>query len=100
MRTLTRRNRLTLAAAAALGFMAAGSGAALAQAQLPPEVRALAQACLADFNQLCPGVQPGGGRVLACLQSRADKLTPRCRDALPIAEALKAKALKAGALPQ
>ncbi|MGE0034289.1 MAG: cysteine rich repeat-containing protein [Xanthobacteraceae bacterium] len=84
---------LIFATAAALGLVATSPGEAFAQAQVSPEVKALVQVCRADFNQLCPGVQPGGGRVLACLKSQSSKLSPPCRDAM-------SKASKAGTLPQ
>ena len=104
MRTLQRHRRLASVAASALGFIAIASGSALAQAQVPPEMRAqamaLAQLCHADFNRLCPGVLPGGGRILACLQAHASDLTPQCREAMPTAEDLKSRASEAGVLPR
>lgn len=36
-------------------------------------------ACTADFKKLCAGVQPGGGRALACLSKQKEQLTPDCR---------------------
>jgi len=36
-------------------------------------------ACMGDFQKLCAGTKPGGGRVLACLAQQKDKLTPACR---------------------
>ena len=35
-------------------------------------------ACQSDFTKYCPGVKPGGGRVLACLAKQKDKLSPDC----------------------
>lgn len=49
-----------------------------------PEV-ALAQtaaeraACQADFEKYCPGVQPGGGRIIECLAEHLNELTPACQ---------------------
>lgn len=37
------------------------------------------EACLADFEKYCPGVEPGGGRVMACLSKHLDQLTPQCK---------------------
>ncbi len=37
------------------------------------------QACQADFEKYCPGVQPGGGRVIKCLSEHLDQLTPQCK---------------------
>lgn len=73
---------------------------ARAQPNISPEMRvqaaALAQVCRPDFNRLCSGVTPGGGRVIACLQQHADGLSPQCRDAMQNAAARKAKASAAG----
>lgn len=52
-----------------------GMGAPYAFAQTAAE-RA---ACMDDFKKLCPGVAPGGGRVLGCLSKQKDKLTEACR---------------------
>ena len=35
-------------------------------------------ACKDDFSKYCQGVQPGGGRGLACLAKQKDKLSPAC----------------------
>ncbi|RAI38499.1 cysteine rich repeat-containing protein [Rhodoplanes roseus] len=42
----------------------------------------LRDACKADYQRLCNGVQPGGGRIVKCLQDQSDKLTPACKTAL------------------
>ena len=55
-------------------------GAAVAQ-QSPAERQAL-MACRADYQALCPKVQPGGGRILACLHQHADKVSGGCKQAL------------------
>jgi hypothetical protein len=52
-----------------------GMGAPCAFAQTAAE-RA---ACSGDFKKLCPGVAPGGGRVLGCLSKQKDKLSDACR---------------------
>jgi hypothetical protein len=36
-------------------------------------------ACQSDFAKYCPGVKPGGGRVIACLAKQKDKLSPECQ---------------------
>ncbi len=41
--------------------------------------RAIRQACAADYRSLCSDVQPGGGRILACLKQNAAKLSPPCQ---------------------
>ena len=56
-------------------FIAAMSlcGPALAQ------TAAERQACQADFEKYCPGVEPGGGRVIECLAQHLDRLTAECQ---------------------
>jgi outer membrane biosynthesis protein TonB len=43
------------------------------------EAAILAKQCLLDIRVHCANVPAGEGRVLACLQSVQDRLTPRCR---------------------
>lgn len=69
--------RRTALAAAVLAGLWAASTAALAQGA------GMGQACKADAGKLCPGVQPGGGRVLACLKQHEAELSPDCQAALP-----------------
>lgn len=90
---------------AALALAVAPAGAACAQQRASPEMRAqvqaLMQACRPDFQRHCSGVQPGGGRGLACLRGQdQQQLSPACREALPKAAALQSKASAAGAMPR
>jgi hypothetical protein len=64
------------------------------------EARAIMQACRTDYDRLCNDVAPGGGRILACLQSRTGQLTPICAQALPRAQALRDSAVSAGVAPK
>ena len=58
--------------------------AALALTALTP---ALAQeisaseraACAANYEAFCKGTFPGGGRIIKCLASHYEKLTPACK---------------------
>ncbi|TCU20578.1 cysteine rich repeat-containing protein [Rhizobium sullae] len=79
--TPTRWMSIVLVAAACTAPVAA-----MAQSQMTPEMRAQAktvfQACKADLKQYCKGVQPGGGRIAACLQANRANLTPTCQAAL------------------
>jgi hypothetical protein len=43
-------------------------------------------ACMGDYEKYCKGVTPGGGRIIACLNKEADKLTPACKKVLADAE--------------
>jgi hypothetical protein len=39
-------------------------------------------ACGADVRSLCAGVDPGGGRIIACLATQSASLSPDCRSVL------------------
>ncbi|MDP9012636.1 MAG: cysteine rich repeat-containing protein [Pseudomonadota bacterium] len=40
---------------------------------------AIRAACADDAQKLCAGVQPGGGRIVACLKEHKDSLSDRCK---------------------
>lgn len=68
--------------------LAAGPALATAQSLTPAQrqaLQAVARACRSDAARLCPGVQPGGGRILACFADHRDAVSPPCRDALAAA---------------
>jgi hypothetical protein len=46
------------------------------------------QYCKADVARLCPGVQPGGGRIIGCLKAHKEEVSIGCGKAL---QAIKAK---------
>ncbi|MCI0667650.1 MAG: cysteine rich repeat-containing protein [Methylococcaceae bacterium] len=46
------------------------------------ELKALRTYCKADVERLCPNVQPGGGRVKACLMANKDQMSVGCAKAL------------------
>jgi hypothetical protein len=97
-----RRPKLATATAALLTF--AATMPARAQSQPTPQMRSeamtLMQICRGDYDRLCSGVTPGGGRVIACLQSNANQLSAACAQAMPRAEALKNSATAAGVMPK
>jgi len=45
------------------------------------QIAARREACMSDYEKFCNGVMPGGGRIIACLSKKADKLTPACQKA-------------------
>jgi hypothetical protein len=42
---------------------------------------AIRAACADDAQKLCAGMQPGGGRIVACLKEHKDSLSDRCKQA-------------------
>jgi hypothetical protein len=45
------------------------------------------QACEPDVQKFCESVQPGGGRIKACMAQHKHELSQPCRDALKRARA-------------
>jgi hypothetical protein len=72
-----------------LGFVIA---AGVAMADDPPAaqptpaqqrvMQAVRAACQADVQKLCAGVQPGGGRIVACLKEHKDEVSDGCKQAI------------------
>ncbi|MFO1061764.1 MAG: OmpA family protein [Dongiaceae bacterium] len=55
----------------------------LASAQEPvPTSRQIARACAGDVAQFCPGIQPGEGRIKACMKAHVSQLSAPCFDTL------------------
>jgi hypothetical protein len=48
----------------------------------------LRQGCADDAQKFCANVQPGGGRILACLQQNKNSLSDKCKAAAQQAVAL------------
>ncbi|WP_025032514.1 cysteine rich repeat-containing protein [Bradyrhizobium sp. DOA9] len=92
------------AAIVALGASTSALAQSQLQTQITPqmrsEARSVMQACRTNYESLCSNVAPGGGRILACLQSHAGQLTPSCAQAMPRAQALRDNAVSAGAAPK
>ncbi len=40
------------------------------------------EACRADVERLCKGIEPGGGRIRECVKARRSEISPKCRAAL------------------
>lgn len=58
---------------------------------------AVREACKADAETFCRGIQPGGGRIKACLRSNRDRLSQGCRSAIATAIEARAARWRAGA---
>lgn len=72
-----------LSAVAVIGIAAVASPA-LAQTMPPtvtPEMHAALETCRPDIERLCPGVEPGDGRIMACMRDHRREITPACRAA-------------------
>jgi hypothetical protein len=50
--------------------------------QMDKELEALRAYCKADVERLCPGVEPGEGRIKACLMKRKEEMSVGCAKAL------------------
>ncbi len=73
-------------AAAAVFAVAAYSSAS---ADPGERIIEMIDACRDDYRDFCPGVTPGGGRILACLQDNKADLSPRCYRAFTVAAAIR-----------
>ncbi|HKR88446.1 MAG TPA: cysteine rich repeat-containing protein [Phenylobacterium sp.] len=81
-----RAARFAVAGGLTLGLM---TGAAAAQPMGMGgggEEGMLRQACSGDVQTLCPGIQPGGGKLKQCLREHADKVSPGCKEAMRAAK--------------
>ena len=68
----------------------------LAPAEAIGQQAAARQACAADIKQLCPEINPGEGRLKACVKEHFGQLTASCQTAL-ISNVTITKACKADA---
>jgi hypothetical protein len=60
---------------------AIASGMPYAHADEAAAMAIIRSGCAEDAQRLCAGVQPGGGRVLACLKEHKDALSDTCKQA-------------------
>src|SRR5882672_3710717 len=66
-------------------LLVACAATAAQSAHAQDQLAAIRTACAADAQKLCAGVQPGGGRIVACLKEHADALSDRCKQAAGVA---------------
>ncbi|MDX2263993.1 MAG: cysteine rich repeat-containing protein [Hyphomicrobiales bacterium] len=81
--------RLTIKSLAVAVFAAVGATAP-ASAEPGERLFEMIDACRDDYYRLCPGVPPGGGRILSCLADNKHDLNPVCYKAFTVAAAVKA----------
>ena len=73
--------------------IAAAALSVSAQAQTAPAPATnLRAACKADGHKFCSSVQPGGGRIIECLNTHKSELSAACQDALKAEKAAHEKA--------
>ena len=75
-----------------IGFLSASFAAIAIGCGVPAMAQAgmedLRTYCKSDVERLCPGIQPGGGRIIKCLKTHKKEMTVGCAQAL---QGLKAK---------
>ena len=64
-----------------LTIFSVSTASAAQSGQAGDQQAAIRAACAEDAQKFCATVQPGGGRVVACLKDHKDSLSDRCRQA-------------------
>lgn len=57
--------------------LAAASGVCAQQLSMSQKLQ-IREDCGDDFRRLCPGLRPGGGQLMDCVQSKRDQLSKVC----------------------
>jgi hypothetical protein len=73
---------LSLCVAVAVQSATADETAPAPGVPAPQAVNEARAACDADIQKLCPGVQPGGGRILTCLKQHKEAVSDGCKQAV------------------
>jgi hypothetical protein len=82
--TMTHRRFLL---AVTFGAVSLAVGDRPANAQSSPSSSPVLTACAADIKALCPGLEPGGGRIRQCMKEKREQLSEGCRNAITAARA-------------
>ena len=51
-------------------------------AEVAEKAQGMSDQCANDIDRLCPGMQPGGGRIYLCLKAQESKVSSQCRRVL------------------
>ena len=87
------RSKLSSSCAAlVLALLAVGPALAEDAPAAPARPARAKMACRPDVKRFCGDVQPGGGRIVACLKDHSADLSPDCTTALAVMEARRANA--------
>jgi hypothetical protein len=55
---------------------------AAAAEKLQGKLEVVVEACQGDAEKLCPGIEPGEGRILKCLMEHKEELSEGCKNSL------------------
>jgi Cysteine rich repeat len=75
-------NPMTLRIATLLVSLTLVMSAFAQPSKMDSEMAALRTYCKADVERLCPKVEPGGGRIKACLMEHKNEISVGCAKAL------------------
>lgn len=64
-----------------IGFMLLATAASAQQLSMSQKMQ-LRSECGADISRLCPGIAPGGGRLMKCVQANKAQLSKPCAEAI------------------
>ncbi len=67
--------KLAVAAVSAIALVSLSNGAMAQMAELM-------KYCKADAERLCPGIEPGGGRIVKCLKAQKMEVSIGCGKAI------------------
>ncbi|CDM60857.1 cysteine rich repeat-containing protein (plasmid) [Rhizobium sp. T136] len=79
---MTQKRLMLVAAATFSAFMTHAVASRADTISYADAVTALAQECGADIKKHCKGVNLGGGRIQACLEENAARVSPTCTSTL------------------
>ncbi len=66
----------------ALALASVGLSAVAAEPQMEQELELVRTYCKSDVERLCKGIEPGGGRIKACLKEHENEMSVGCAKAL------------------